>query len=163
MAVLPDWSAHTSGLLFYQAVLRRRSLSAKIAWHFVEWSFCALSMALWQKTWEFCSDCVNFDLNCPQIDSADRGGSHSSSHSSPPRKHATNTEGKGPTGTNDSMASGGQGAQTTPKVQTAQRKTNQHRKKETKGGKDPNKPSQTQRGSPRRQGNPKECASGQDQ
>ena len=33
------------------------------------------------------------------------------------------------------MASGGQGAQTTPKVQTAQRKTNQHRKKETKGGK----------------------------
>jgi len=44
-----------------------------------------------------------------------------------------NTEGKGPTGTNDSMASGGQGAQTTPKVQTAQRKTNQHRKKETKG------------------------------
>ena len=46
-----------------------------------------------------------------------------------------NTEGKGPTGTNDSMVSGGQGAQTTPKVQTAQRKTNQHRKKETKGAK----------------------------
>ena len=60
-------------------------------------------------------------------------GSHSSSRSSPPRKHAKNTEGKGPTGTNDSMASGGQGAQTTPKVQTAQRKTNQHRKKKTKG------------------------------
>ena len=42
---------------------------------------------------------MNFDLNCPQIDSAERGGSHSSSHSSPPRKHAMNTEGKGPTGT----------------------------------------------------------------
>jgi hypothetical protein len=77
--------------------------------------------------------CVNFDLNCPQIDRAERGGSHSSSHSSPPRKHAMNTEAKGPTGTNDSMASGGQDAQTTPKVQTAQRKANQHRKKETKG------------------------------
>ena len=76
--------------------------------------------------------CVNFDLKCPQIDSAERVGSHSSS---PPRKHAMNTEGKSPTGTNDSMASGGQGPQTTPKVQTAQRKTNQRRKKETKGAK----------------------------
>ena len=87
---------------------------------------------------------LNFDLNCPQIDSAERGGSHNSSSSSPQRKHAMNTERKGPTGTNDSMASGGQGAQTTPKVQTAS-----DRKKKPRG-KDPNQPSQ----SPRRQGNP---------
>ena len=78
---------------------------------------------------------VNFDLNCPQIDRAERGGGHGSSSSSPPRKHAMKTESKGPTGTNDSMASGCQGTQTTPKVQTAQRKTNQHRKKKTKGAK----------------------------
>ena len=75
---------------------------------------------------------VNFDLNCPQVDSAERGGIHSSS-SSPQRKHAINTESKGPTGTNDSMASGGQGAQTTPKAQTAQRRTDQHRKKKPRG------------------------------
>ena len=36
------------------------------------------------------------------------------------------------------MASGGQRAQTTPKVQTAQRKTNQRRKRKPRG-KDPNK------------------------
>jgi len=105
---------------------------------------------------------VNFDLNCPKIDSAERGGSHSSSRSSPPQKHAMNTQGKSPTGTNDSMASGGQGAQTTPKVQAASEKPTNTGKRKPRG-KDPNKPSQTQRGSPRRQGNPKGSASGQDQ
>jgi hypothetical protein len=118
-------------------------------------------MAPWQKTPPELSQSVNFDLNCPQIDSAERGGSHSSSRSSPPRKHAMNTEGKCPTGTNDYMASGGQGAQTTPKVQAASEKpTNTGQRKPR--GKDPNTPSQTQRGSPRRQGNPKGSASGQD-
>jgi hypothetical protein len=33
-------------------------------------------MAPWQKTPPELSQSVNFDLNCPQIDSAERGGSH---------------------------------------------------------------------------------------
>ena len=77
----------------------------------------ALSMAVLQNTPRQTGDlCVNFGLNCPQIDSAERGGSNSSGSSSPQRKHAMNTEGGSPTGTNVSMALGGRGARTTPKV-----------------------------------------------
>ena len=76
---------------------------------------------------------VKFGLNCPQIDSAKRGGSNSSGSSSPQRKHVMNTEGGSPTG--------GRGARTTPKVQTAQRKTTKTAKRKPRG-KNPNKTNQ---------------------
>ena len=94
----------------------------------------ALSMAVLQNTPRQTGDlCVNFGLNCPQIDSAERGGSNSSGSSSPQRKHVMNTEGGSPTG--------GRGARTTPKVQTAQRKTTKTAKRKPRG-KNPNKTNQ---------------------
>ena len=107
--------------------------------------------------------CCELWSELPQIDSAERGGSHSSSRSSPQKKSTPWTP-----------RAKAQREQTTPWrreakaprphqrcKQPSEKPTNTAKRKPR--GKDPNKPSQTPRGSPRRKGNLKGSASGQDQ
>ena len=91
-------------------------------------------MAVLQKT-----PCARAPLCCENRQRRTRG--QQQQQQQPTRKHAMNTDGGSPTGTNDSMASGGRGARTTPKVQTAQRKTTMTAKRKPRG-KNPNKTNQ---------------------
>ena len=57
------------------------SLFASMDWTTFAWSFCALSMADWQNTPPRDVSVWTLIWTAPQIDSAERGGSHSSSSS----------------------------------------------------------------------------------